>query len=419
MQLFLPTVALLPTLLSDALSVLAATVISFVVILLVSSYYRFQHIVERAENTNPEEMGTTPIDILRVQLARYLAGCSRRNTSFSLSLIRVDNPAYEVRMDLPVIAAVKQSARREDIVGVFDERTVALFTEAEPEDAEGILARIVEMTCNACPGLSADQVRVGIASYPEHALSGKELLHIALESLGKADMEHPVVMPELDADDEEEEVEPGEEAEEAEKNDLHEIREKRSRGWKDRHKAAMLDPLTGVLKPSAVSTYMQRMMNDLRQKKKKATLFCIGVNNMEYIARVHGEDVADDVLAGISEILQKNVRADDLIGRHEKYAFLILVQSGLENAETIGKRISTLVQRTAIPVDGKKIKTTITLGVAAYPEHGRNLHHLYRGGQKVLDYHRQNDIRAYAVYDPKVHDSTPSKPLRSIKSVQA
>jgi diguanylate cyclase (GGDEF)-like protein len=181
----------------------------------------------------------------------------------------------------------------------------------------------------------------------------------------------------------------------------------------------MLDELTGVLKPSAVSAYMQRLMSDLRYKKKKAALFCIGVNNMEHIARFHGQEAADDVLAGVSRILQENLRADDLIGRHEKYAFLVLAQMSLDNAEIIGKRISTRVQKTQIASGSKKIKVSLTLGVAASPEHGRNLHTLYQAGQKVLDYSRANDIRAYAVYDPEIHDSMPSKPMRSIKSIQA
>ena len=148
-------------------------------------------------------------------------------------------------------------------------------------------------------------------------------------------------------------------------------------------------------------------------------LFCIGVNNMEHIARFHGQDAADDVLAGVSRILQENLRADDLIGRHEKYAFLSLVQASLDEAEIIGKRISTLVQQSQIASGSKKIKVTITLGVAAYPEHGRNLHSLYKAGQKVLDYSRTNDIRAYAVYDPEIHASMSAKPMKSIKSMQA
>ena len=127
----------------------------------------------------------------------------------------------------------------------------------------------------------------------------------------------------------------------------------------------------------------------------------------------------DDIIAGVSRILQDNVRATDLIGRHEKHAFLVLAQVSLENAETIGKRISTLIQQSEIVSGTKKLKTTITLGVAAYPEHGRNLHALYKAGQKVLDYNRENDIRAYAIYDPEIHDIMPSKPMKNIKSIQA
>jgi diguanylate cyclase (GGDEF)-like protein len=164
---------------------------------------------------------------------------------------------------------------------------------------------------------------------------------------------------------------------------------------------------------------MQRLMSDWRYKKKPATLYCIGLNNMDHIARIHGEEAADDVLVGISKILQKHLRSEDLIGRHEKYAFITLVQIPLERAELIARRINHLVQHTEIFSGKKRIKTTITMGVASFPEHGNTLRILYSAAQKVLDYHRQNDIRAYAIYDPKIHDTIPSKPIRSIKSVKA
>ena len=42
---------------------------------------------------------------------------------------------------------------------------------------------------------------------------------------------------------------------------------------------------------------------------------------------------------------------------------------------------------------------------------------LYVAGQKVLDHSRANDIRAYAVYDPNIHDKIQSKPILLITSV--
>lgn len=417
MQLFFPTLAVLSDLLPGVVGVIAAVAISFLIITLVSSYYRFQHIVQLAEDTQPEDMGATAADILRVQLARYLAGCARRGTSFSISLIRLDEPSFEVRMDSPFVSAIKQAARCDDITCVYDGQTAALLTEAEAEDSPAILSRITASIVRTFPE-AGGSLRVGIASYPGHGLSGKDLLAAANEGLAQTAADNPIVMPEIVDFDAEEEA-AGAEPVAPPAGPAEVVVEKRSRSWKDRRKSAMLDELTGVLKPSAISAYMQRLMSDLRHKKKKAALFCVGINNIDHISRFHGDNAADDVLVGVSRVLQGNLRADDLIGRHEKYAFLVLAQASLANAEIIGKRISTLVQQGEMVSGSKKIKTTITLGVAAYPEHGRNLHQLYQAGQKVLDHSRANDIRAYAVYDPEIHDTMQSKPIRSIKSLKA
>ncbi|MEN8255304.1 MAG: GGDEF domain-containing protein [Verrucomicrobiota bacterium] len=418
-------IAVLPGMLTGALSVVVAVVVSFVAITLIASYYRFQHIVQQAEDTHPKDMDVPTPDILRVQLARYLTGCSQRGTSFTLSLIQANDPSLEIRMDSPFVEAIKKAVRHDDIVCVYDAQTVALVAEAEPNDSESVFARIAGKVAGICPGVSSELLRAGIAAYPGHGLRGNELLDVAKEALEKTDMDRPAFMPEIvDVDEEEETQESSMEGEEessieGEDESIDAPAEKSPGGWAERRKSGMLDELTGVLKPSAVSAYMQRMMNDLRHKKKKAALFCVGVNNIDHITRFHGEEAADDVIAGVSKILQDNVRATDLIGRHEKHAFLVLAQVSLENAETIGKRISTLIQQSEIVSGKKKLKTTITLGVAAYPEHGRNLHALYRAGQKVLDYNRGNDIRAYAIYDPQIHDGMPSKPIKSIKAMKA
>ncbi len=410
MQFFFPTIAILPDMLFSALSVIAAIVISFVGITFIASYYRFQHIIQMAKGTNPADMGATETDILRVQLARYFAGCARRGTSFSISLIHFGDSAVAVRMDSPVVDAVRRATRCDDTICIYDEQTVALLTEIESDDVISILSRITSAVAQACPEVSIEALRVGIASYPGHGLSSKNLLGVVREGLAQANAENPILLPEIVNVDEDEE--------EHEQSDVS-VEETGSRGWKERRRSTMLDELTGVLKPSAVSSYMQRLMSDLRHKKKAVSLFCIGINNIDHITRFYGEEGADDVLVGVSQILQKNLRADDLIGRHEKYAFLVLAPISLKNAEVIGKRISALVQQSNFVSGNKKIKTTITLGVSAYPEHGRNLHQLYQAGQKVLDYSRLHDIRAYAIYNPEIHDSMSTKPMKSIKSVKA
>ena len=412
-------------LVGSALGVALSVAVSFVIIVLVSSYYRFQHIVEQAEESSPEEMGTSAKEILRVQLARYLAGCARRGTSFSMALISVGSQGFKIPFDSPLVLAVRHGARRDDLVCVYNDDTIALLAESEPEDAESILTRIFKSVAGEYSNVRLEDIRAGVASYPGHGLSGKDLIEAALSGLKETGPERPVVMPEIVEEEDEEEEEDGQEDahEDPETSGSEELDEEtdaqEGKGWRSRRKETILDPVTGVLKPSAVPVYMKRMMSDLRYKKQHAALFCIGVNNMEHITRFHGDEAADAVLSGVSAILQENLRTDDLIGRHEKHAFIVLANCSLQEAEGIGKRISTLVQQAQFTSGQKKLRTTITLGVAAHPDHGRNLHHLYSASQKVLDHSRANDIRAYAVYDPEIHDKIPGKPMKSIKSLNA
>ncbi|MBN2684839.1 MAG: diguanylate cyclase [Pontiellaceae bacterium] len=400
--------------LSSAAVVLAVSIISFIVILLVTSYYRFQHVVELAEKVDADDLGTSEAEVIRVQLARYVASCSRRGISFSLALIKSGNPGERVLMDSDFTQALRAAVRHDDVVCVYDVETAALLLESESEDAEAILQRIMKTVSTSCSAVVSEGMRAAVVSYPGHGLSGRELLHAVEHGLEACSADKPIIFPEIvdEADDDEEEIEAEEQFDSAEDADDEKGLSKKEK----RRRNLVLDPVTGVLNSASLTVYLQRRLNEFRQRKKEAALFCVGVNNMDYIMRFHGAAVADDLLAGVSKLLQASLRADDLIGRHEEYAFLVLSQCSLEQAAKIGKRISTLVQKEQFMSGRKTLKTTITVGVSAYPQHGRNLHHLYQAGQKVLDYSRENDIRAYAVFDPQIHDKMPSRPLKSIKA---
>ncbi|MCK5675525.1 MAG: hypothetical protein KAH99_00760, partial [Verrucomicrobia bacterium] len=102
-------IAVLPGVLTGALGVVVAVVVSFVAISLISSYYRFQHIVQQAEDAPSKNRDVPGSDILRVQLARYLTGCAQRGSSFTLSLIQANDPSLEIRMDSPFVEAIKKA----------------------------------------------------------------------------------------------------------------------------------------------------------------------------------------------------------------------------------------------------------------------------------------------------------------------
>ena len=113
-----------------------------------------------------------------------------------------------------------------------------MLAESEPEDGTTILGRIVQCLENACDGLARDDVRIGMASYPGHGLSGKDLIRIAEEGLEKTSLEMPIFMAEILEDDEDDEDVEEEVAEpvQSEAESEEERPEEGSKGWKDRRK---------------------------------------------------------------------------------------------------------------------------------------------------------------------------------------
>ena len=418
MPLFYPTIAVQLDFLSSALGVAAAIAISFAFITLAASYLRFQQVVRQTDDQSPEEIGISSDDVVRLQLARFQDGCARRRTSFALSLIRF--PGVQVDQDAPVVAAIRRLARINDVTCVYNDETVALLAETEAEDVEKILTRITETVAEdpAC-GLSGS-FQVGIATYPAHGLSGRELIQAALSGLEQTTAEKPIVVPNVEEDSGTERLDDdGEGAEASGTGESGEPDEEETLTFRERREQAMLDELTQVLKPSAISSTMQRAMTELRRSQQDISLFCFGVNNIDNLVRLHGEESADAVMTAVSKILRENLRSTDLIGRHERYGFLVLAQCSLEKASIVGKRIAALVQETEIRLENRRLVSTLTPTVASYPEHGRNLHQLFIAAQKTLDYNRENDIRAYAVYDPAIHDKMLSKPMKSIKALKS
>ena len=71
-------------------------------------------------------------------------------------------------------------------------------------------------------------------------------------------------------------------------------------------------------------------------------------------------------------------------------------------SEALAQRLCGIIQKKICLFNGIKMRTTATIGIAVYPNHGRNLHQLYTKAERVVSYCRKNDIRGYAYFDEKI-----------------
>jgi diguanylate cyclase (GGDEF)-like protein len=87
----------------------------------------------------------------------------------------------------------------------------------------------------------------------------------------------------------------------------------------------------------------------------------------------HGHLVGSQVLRRLSEVLLQCIRQVDTLARYGGDEFtILLVDTGIEEGLAVGERIRRTVAATVFEGSrGAPIRLTLSVGVAAYPTHGR------------------------------------------------
>ena len=128
---------------------------------------------------------------------------------------------------------------------------------------------------------------------------------------------------------------------------------------------AMHDPLTGLYNRKAI---LEGLSHELSRVKRQSSILSIGMCDIDHFKNVNdhlGHLVGDDVLKGCTEIMQRNLRDYDLLGRYGGEEFLLVAprSTGLPD-ELLYERLREVVADTEIQTCGGGVSITISIGVA-------------------------------------------------------
>jgi len=388
LSLFLyPVLMQLP--MAEAGQLLLVIGISFAIITLISSTARFHKMIQLGEEalTSVDDCN----DFFFIQVTRYLSKINRASSGFIIFIIQFRSDQSELRpVQEQMLQGLKHIIREDcDKACLFREDCVAALIDTEEGKTEMMASRMASELQSLVDSLpNVFSFRGGVSSFPLHGQHSQLVIDAASEAMAQADFEntYPIriaLTPEL----EEEEIETSEEIGELSRED----------------KNTALDPLTGVLEPTVVGSYFRKYLFEIRRKKDPAAVLCIGINRIDNIINLYGEDAADAVISGVAKLIQQLTRDCDLIGRYHRDDFLVLATCTLEQGEMIGLRIREAVQKKNFLFEGKSIKTSIAIGITGHPEHGKNLRDLFRGAYGALEIVRGWNTSSCLVYDPAQH----------------
>ena len=153
------------------------------------------------------------------------------------------------------------------------------------------------------------------------------------------------------------------------------------------------DQLTGV---SNRIYFLQRFENEIRRTenyRQALAIFMFDIDEFKKINDTHGHQAGDVVIKKMAELVKKNTRSSDLVGRYGGDEFMVLITSTTEEqAVSFAGHLREKISTTDIGIPGTEVPVRITIsgGLAMFPTHGQSTTELFRAADAALYESKRN-----------------------------
>ncbi len=174
------------------------------------------------------------------------------------------------------------------------------------------------------------------------------------------------------------------------------------------------DSLTGVLNRANLLEQTTHLFAAAAKRKQSFGALLIGVDNLFMLNRTYGYDVADQVIAGLANLLRANCRERDLLARYAGNKFgLVLENCDNDQLNAAAERLIEVVATTPFETSAGPAPVSLRIGGAVGPRNGRSAHVLFQHAEEALDLARQPGAARFVLYEPSL--AREDSRMRSLK----
>ncbi|WP_407572987.1 diguanylate cyclase [Deinococcus altitudinis] len=146
------------------------------------------------------------------------------------------------------------------------------------------------------------------------------------------------------------------------------------------------DPLTGLFNRRYLEETFERELRRAERKDECIGVIMLDVDRFKTFNDTHGHEAGDTLLKALGGVLKDNVRAEDVACRYGGEEFTLLL-TGADQQQTFDRaeQIRGAVTRLRVTNQGKVLDgVSASMGVATFPQHGRDLAGLVRAADLAL-----------------------------------
>lgn len=163
---------------------------------------------------------------------------------------------------------------------------------------------------------------------------------------------------------------------------------------------AQHDTLTALPNRALAAFHLDEMLRDAASSGDEVAVLLLDINRLGEINSTLGYDAGDAVLREVAVRVRRISRQNDVVARGDGDKFLVLLpQADRHVVQTTLRLIVAALAERPMEIQGLGFQLGCSIGVALYPEHGREARILLRNADVAL-HTAKSQLGAIVVYDP-------------------
>ena len=161
------------------------------------------------------------------------------------------------------------------------------------------------------------------------------------------------------------------------------------------------DDLTGVMNMRGFSIAANRLFGQALRYKRAATILMIDSDNLKAVNDTYGHEAGNRLLRQLTRLVQAELRYTDVLARYGGDEFVVLLpETPAAGALEVAGRICDAVAGVALDLDGKRVNSTVSIGVASHPADGNSLDSLVSRADRAMYQAKQNGRNRVVQFHP-------------------
>ncbi|MFP4155868.1 MAG: diguanylate cyclase domain-containing protein [Halothiobacillaceae bacterium] len=159
------------------------------------------------------------------------------------------------------------------------------------------------------------------------------------------------------------------------------------------------DTLTGLRNRNAILEQLEKRVTQASRKNGDLSVLFLDLDHFKPVNDELGHHIGDQLLQHVAQRLEHVVREQDLVGRLGGDEFLVLLED-IHELENLNALAAKIVETIAAPyrINGNDIQIGTSVGVARYPEDGRDGETLVRHADAAMYAAKQGGRNRHCLY---------------------